>query len=152
MASWAHVILNSSVDLGVPEQVLRGQEHLVAGLAAVLWAALLVYHLDVTPQVGICLEVIAAVLAHHSLLGGVYVCQVLVQVRLGLEESPTLRTHVLSVFPVDSLGVLVSGVLMFESLSTDVTQVLLLCAVDHLVEPQLRRSHEVPGTKITLEF
>ena len=56
-------------------------------------------------------------LANHSLLGGVYVCQMLVQVGLGLEQSPTLRTHMLSVFPVDSLGVLVPGVLVFESLS-----------------------------------
>ena len=33
----------------------------MAGLAAVLWAPLLMHHLDVTPQIGICLEVITAI-------------------------------------------------------------------------------------------
>lgn len=43
--------------------------------------------------------------------------QVLVQVRLGLEESTTLGTHVLSVIPVDRLHVFVPSVLVLESLA-----------------------------------
>lgn len=62
-------------------------------------------------------------------------CQVLVQVCLSLEEGSTLGTHVLPVLSVDSLGVLVTCVLVFEGFTTYVTQVLFLSAVDNLMKP-----------------